>query len=42
LIEARSIFELRLAPDRLTTEIAGFLDEAWNDGDAPQALGQSA
>ena len=33
LIEARSIFELRLAPDRLTAEIAEFLDDTW--GDAP-------
>jgi pimeloyl-ACP methyl ester carboxylesterase len=29
LIEANSIFELRLTPDRLTNEIAGFLDEFW-------------
>ena len=29
LIEANSILELRLAPDRLTGEIARFLDECW-------------
>jgi pimeloyl-ACP methyl ester carboxylesterase len=29
LLEANSLVELRLTPDRLTTEIAGFLDECW-------------
>jgi pimeloyl-ACP methyl ester carboxylesterase len=29
LIEANSILELRLAPERLTAEIARFLDECW-------------
>jgi pimeloyl-ACP methyl ester carboxylesterase len=29
LIEADSIFELRLRPERLTLEIAAFLDECW-------------
>ncbi|MBA2504956.1 MAG: alpha/beta fold hydrolase [Thermoleophilaceae bacterium] len=29
LVEAESIVELRLTPDRLTTEIARFLDECW-------------
>jgi pimeloyl-ACP methyl ester carboxylesterase len=29
LVEATSIFELRLSPDRLTREIATFLDECW-------------
>ena len=33
LVEARSIIELRVAPERLTTHIAGFLDEVW--GHAP-------
>ena len=42
LIEARSIFELRLAPDRLTAEIAEFLDDTWGDGTEAQALGESA
>lgn len=41
LIEANSILELRLAPGRLTGEIARFLDECWrrparNSSDAPQ------
>jgi pimeloyl-ACP methyl ester carboxylesterase len=31
LIEAHSVFELRLAPDRLTAEIAEFLDHTWAD-----------
>ncbi len=29
LLQASSILELRLAPERLTDEIAGFLDECW-------------
>ena len=29
LIEARSVIELRFAPERLTTHIAKFLDEVW-------------
>src|SRR3954447_13472742 len=29
LVDATSILELRLAPDRFTGEIAGFLDECW-------------
>jgi hypothetical protein len=29
LLEAESLVELRLAPERLTEEIAGFVDEAW-------------
>lgn len=29
LVEAGSIVELRISPERLTTEIAGFLDECW-------------
>src|SRR5205814_9755481 len=29
LIEASSMFELRLTPERLTNEIARFLDESW-------------
>jgi pimeloyl-ACP methyl ester carboxylesterase len=29
LIEANSIYELRLRPERLTREIAAFLDECW-------------
>jgi hypothetical protein len=29
LLEASSIIELRVAPERLTGEIAAFLDECW-------------
>jgi pimeloyl-ACP methyl ester carboxylesterase len=29
LLEAESIVEMRMAPERLTDEIAGFLDECW-------------
>jgi len=29
LLEANSLVELRLTPDRLTAEIARFLDECW-------------
>jgi pimeloyl-ACP methyl ester carboxylesterase len=29
LLEASSIIELRVAPERLTNEIAGFIDECW-------------
>ena len=29
LIDANSIIELRVAPERLTGEIAGFIDECW-------------
>ncbi len=35
LLQANSIVELRLAPDRLTDEIAAFLDECWK----PRAAG---
>ena len=34
LLEASSILELRLAPERLTDEIADFIEECW-DADAP-------
>ena len=30
LVVARSIIELRVAPERLTSQIAGFLDEVWD------------
>jgi hypothetical protein len=29
LLQANSLVELRLAPQRLTAEIAAFLDECW-------------
>lgn len=32
LVEARSIAELRLSPERLTGEVVEFLDGAWEDG----------
>ncbi len=34
LLQASSILELRLAPERLTNEIAAFIDECW-DAEAP-------
>ena len=34
LLEASSILELRLAPERLTNEIADFIDEAWGGGES--------
>jgi pimeloyl-ACP methyl ester carboxylesterase len=37
LIEANSILELRLAPERLTDEIAAFLDECWKPRRADSA-----
>jgi pimeloyl-ACP methyl ester carboxylesterase len=36
LLEASSILELRMAPERLTGEIADFIDECWA-GDRPRA-----
>jgi pimeloyl-ACP methyl ester carboxylesterase len=36
LLEASSIVELRLAPERLTNEIAAFLDECWKPKAAPK------
>lgn len=44
LIEASSILELRLAPERLTAEIVGFLQECWAQAPAtvepaPRAVG---
>lgn len=39
LLEAHTIFELRSRPQRLTDEIAGFLDEVWA---APAARGRRA
>lgn len=41
LIEASSLFELRFSPDRLTNEIAGFLDDCWKPRKAkPRARAQ--
>jgi len=40
LLEAESLLELRLAPERLTNEIAAFLDECWRPKRArPRAAG---
>ena len=35
LLEADSILELRIAPERLTNEIAGFVDECWRPQGRP-------
>jgi pimeloyl-ACP methyl ester carboxylesterase len=42
LLEASSILELRLAPDRLTGEIGRFIDECWRPVKAPVARGRRA
>ena len=42
LIEANSLVELRLQPDRLTDEIAAFLDELWSPPRAKRRPGSSA
>jgi hypothetical protein len=34
LVDANSIVEWRLTPERLTNELAGFLDEVYAEGDA--------
>jgi pimeloyl-ACP methyl ester carboxylesterase len=41
LLEASSILELRLAPERLTNEIAGFVDECWRPRAARRAAARS-
>jgi pimeloyl-ACP methyl ester carboxylesterase len=35
LLEANSLFELRITPERITNEIARFLDECWRPAAAP-------
>ena len=42
LLQASSIMELRLAPERLTNEIAAFLDECWKPTAAPKRRRASA
>jgi pimeloyl-ACP methyl ester carboxylesterase len=42
LIEADSLFELRLRPERLTEEIASFLDECWKPRRAQRPRGKRA
>jgi hypothetical protein len=37
LIEANSLIELRMSPERLTGEIAAFLDEVWGPRKATRA-----
>jgi pimeloyl-ACP methyl ester carboxylesterase len=37
LVNAHSILELRLRPERLTTRIAAFIQECWDDSAAPSA-----
>ena len=36
LIEANSILEWRISPDRLDDELAAFLDEVWAGRTAPE------
>ncbi len=42
LLQANSIVELRLAPERLTDEIAAFLDECWRPRAATRKRRSSA
>jgi pimeloyl-ACP methyl ester carboxylesterase len=42
LLEASSIVELRVAPDRLTAEIADFIDECWRPRPAQRAVRRSS
>ena len=42
LLEASSLLELRVAPERLTGEIARFVDECWRPIKAPVARGRRA
>ena len=37
LLEASSLLELRIAPERLTSEIADFIDDCWSEEPAPRA-----
>lgn len=38
LVQAHSVLELRMTPDRLTDQIAGFLDEVWDDAPRVRTL----
>ncbi len=42
LLQASSIFELRVAPERLTDEIAGFIDECWRPRPAKRTSRRAA
>ena len=37
LIDANSLFELRMRPERLTARIAEFIGECWREGPAASA-----
>jgi pimeloyl-ACP methyl ester carboxylesterase len=41
LLEANSILELRVAPERLTNEIAGFIEQCWRPRSTSRARGRS-
>jgi pimeloyl-ACP methyl ester carboxylesterase len=41
LLEADSLVELRLSPERLTGEIAAFLDEVWDGGAVRKSAGRA-
>ena len=42
LLEASSILELRIAPDRLTDEIAAFIEECWRPRSAQRGRRRAA
>jgi pimeloyl-ACP methyl ester carboxylesterase len=42
LLEASSILELRVAPERLTNEIAGFVEQCWRPRSAARARSRAA
>ncbi len=42
LIDANSILELRVSPERLTRKIASFVDECWGEANAPRRRPRTA
>ncbi|HEY4825845.1 MAG TPA: alpha/beta hydrolase, partial [Solirubrobacteraceae bacterium] len=42
LIDANSIMELRISPERLTRKIAAFVDECWGDAKQPRRRARTA
>ena len=42
LIDANSIIELRVSPERLTRKIAAFVDECWGGAKAPRRRPRTA
>jgi pimeloyl-ACP methyl ester carboxylesterase len=42
LIDANSIVELRLSPERLTGKISAFIDECWDGSSSPERTGKAA